>query len=163
VRATTQMEARVSSMGTASSMREKGVDVSSSYQYSPPLQQQQQQQQHQPQQQQSYHQQQQQPQQQAMPQAIPLVDSYGQMNQQSILTAPAVPPLVPQAQFQPQPYQQQTDSSTTASDSRQNSVTSGQLFAGTNAGNTNGGDVLMDDIDWVSDTDKIPPPKPNFC
>jgi hypothetical protein len=85
-----------------------------------------------------------------MPPAIPLVDSYGQMNQQSILTAPAVPPLVPQAQFQPQPYQQQTDSSTSPGDSRQNSVTSGQLFAGTNAGNTNGGDVLMDDIDWVS-------------
>ena len=86
-----------------------------------------------------------------MPQAIPLVDSYGQMNQQSILTAPAVPPLVPQAQFQPQPYQQQTDSSASPGDSRHNSVTSGQLFAGTNAGNTNGGDVLMDDIDWVSD------------
>jgi hypothetical protein len=144
VRATTQMEARVSSMGTASSMREKGVDVSSSYQYPSPPQQQQQQQQ----QQQSYHQHQQQ--QQTMQPVIPLVDSYGQMNQQSILTAPAVPPLVPQAQFQPQPYQQQTDSSTSPGDSRQNSVTSGQLFAGTNAGNTNGGDVLMDDIDWVS-------------
>jgi FtsZ-interacting cell division protein ZipA len=138
------MEARVSSMGTASSMREKGVDVSSSYQYPSPPQQQQQQQQ----QQQSYHQHQQQ--QQTMQPVIPLVDSYGQMNQQSILTAPAVPPLVPQAQFQPQPYQQQTDSSTSPGDSRQNSVTSGQLFAGTNAGNTNGGDVLMDDIDWVS-------------
>jgi hypothetical protein len=149
VRATTQMEARVSSMGTASSMREKGVDVSSSYQYPSPPQQQQQQ----PQQQQSYHQHQQQ-QQHTMPQAIPLVDSYGQMNQQSILTAPAVPPLVPQAQFQPQPYQQQTDSSTSPGDSRQNSVTSGQLFAGTNSGNTNGGDVLMDDIDWVSNTEK---------
>jgi hypothetical protein len=136
-------------MGTASSMREKGVDVSSSYQYPSPPQQQQQQ----PQQQQSYHQHQQQ-QQHTMPQAIPLVDSYGQMNQQSILTAPAVPPLVPQAQFQPQPYQQQTDSSTSPGDSRQNSVTSGQLFAGTNSGNTNGGDVLMDDIDWVSNTEK---------
>ena len=140
VRATTQMEARVSSMGTASSMREKGVDVSSSYQYSPPQHQQQLQQQ----------QQRFQYQQQNLTQGMPLVDSYGQMNQQSILTAPAVPPLVPQAQFQPQPFQH-TDSSASTTDSRQNSVTSGLPFGRTGSGSTNGGDVLMDDIDWVSD------------
>jgi hypothetical protein len=122
VRATTQMEARVSSMGSASSMREKGYDLSS-HQHSP---------------------------EQRPPHQVPLVDSYGQMNQQSILTAPAAPPLIPQAQFQP-PSAQQTDTST-PSDSRQNSVTGGQPTMA--SGSTGpGGDVLMDDIDWVS-----PPP-----
>jgi len=118
VRATTQMEARVSSMGSASSMREKGYD-SSSHQQSP---------------------------QQAPPHQIPLVDSYGQMNQQSILTAPTAPPLIPQAQFQPQSAYQ-TDLST-PSDSRQNSVTSGQPALRPGSAGP-GSDVLMDDIDWV--------------
>lgn len=122
VRATTQMEARVSSMGTASSMREKGVDVSP-HQHS---EQQDLQQQH---------------------RQVPLVDSFGQMNQQSILTAPAVPPLIPQVQFQV-PSAQQTDAST-PSDSHQNSMGSGHPLAGTgNVGS--GSDVMMDDIDWVS-------------
>jgi hypothetical protein len=132
VRATTQMEARVSSLGSASSMREKGVDVSS-HQYSS---------------------------QQGPPQQIPLVDSFGQMNQQSILTAPTAPPLIPQAQFQPQSALQ-TDIST-PSDSRQNSVTSGQppLPPGSNGP---GSDVLMDDIDWVSKNlfHPIKPPLPS--
>jgi hypothetical protein len=119
VRATTQMEARVSSMGSASSMRGKGVDLSS-HQYTS---------------------------EQGPPQQIPLVDSFGQMNQQSILTAPTAPPLIPQVQFQA-PSVVQTDTST-PSDSRQNSVTSGQpaLPPGSSAP---GSDVLMDDIDWVS-------------
>jgi hypothetical protein len=119
VRATTQMEARVSSMGSASSMRSKGIDLSS-HQYTS---------------------------EQGPPQQIPLVDSFGQMNQQSILTAPTAPPLIPQVQFQP-PSAVQTDTST-PSDSRHNSVTSGQpaLPPGSSAP---GSDVLMDDIDWVS-------------
>jgi hypothetical protein len=120
VRATTQMEARVSSLGSASSMRGKGGPDLSSHQYSS---------------------------EQGPPQQIPLVDSFGQMNQQSILTAPAAPPLIPQAQFQPHPAQQ-TDTST-PSDSRQNSVTTG--LPATAPGSTGAGsDVLMDDIDWVS-------------
>jgi hypothetical protein len=119
VRATTQMEARVSLMGSASSMREKGIDVSS-HQYSP---------------------------EQRPPHQIPLVDSYGQMNQQSMLAAPAAPLLVPQVHFQPQSAQQ-TDSST-ASDSRQNSVPGGQPVPAPGLTGP-GGDVLMDDIDWVS-------------
>lgn len=123
VRSTTQMEARVSSMGTASSMREKGVDLSS-HQYSPESR--------------------------ARQIEVPLVDSYGQMNQQSILTAPTAPPLVPQAHFQP-PSAYQTDASTT-SDSRQNSVTGGRSFANPGTGAAAGGDILMDDIDWVSVT-----------
>jgi hypothetical protein len=119
VRATTQMEARVSLMGSASSMREKGVDLSS-HQYSP---------------------------EQRPPHQIPLVDSYGQMNQQSMLAAPAAPLLVPQVQLQPQ-LAQQTDSSTT-SDSRQNSVPGGQPVPAPGLTGPSG-DVLMDDIDWVS-------------
>jgi hypothetical protein len=106
-------------MGSASSMREKGVDVSS-HQYSP---------------------------EQRPPHQIPLVDSYGQMNQQSMLAAPAAPLLVPQVHFQPQSAQQ-TDSST-ASDSRQNSVPGGQPVPAPGLTGP-GGDVLMDDIDWVS-------------
>jgi hypothetical protein len=120
VRATTQMEARVSSLGSASSMRGKGVDLSS-HQYSS---------------------------EQGLPQPIPLVDSFGQMNQQNIITAPTAPPLIPQVQFQP-PSVVQTDAST-PSDSRQNSVTSGQPPLPPPGSSAPGSDVLMDDIDWVS-------------
>lgn len=147
VRATTQMEARVHSMGSASSMRERGNDVSSSSSSSVAAF---------PHGQMSFDQQQQQ---HLLPQhQIPLVDSFGQMNQQSILTAPTAPPLIPQAQFPPPQYaqnqyqqqqQQQTDTST-SSDSRNGSVTSGQQPpANFGLGPATGGDTLMDDIDWV--------------
>ncbi|KAM0715865.1 hypothetical protein Q7P37_008379 [Cladosporium fusiforme] len=138
VRATTQMEARVHSMGSASSMRERGVDVSPGA--LPPGQA-------------SLDQQQQ----QLLPQhQVPLVDSFGQMNQQSMLTAPTAPPLVPQAQFPPQ-YAQQADA-LTPSDSRSGSVGSGQPPASLGVGA--GGDILMDDIDW-NEWDKYFPVETN--
>ena len=139
VRTTTQMEARVHSMGSASSMRERQPGTAAL--------------------QTTAEQQKQQQKQQQMPlplqqNQIPLVDSFGQMRQQSMFTAPAAPPLVPQAQF-PSQYVQQPDASP-QSDSRNNSVTGGQQSSGSGSGAA-GPDVLMDDIDWVSHRHTFPP------
>jgi hypothetical protein len=103
IRSTTQMEARVSLMGSASSMREKGVDLSSQGQFSPnpdpdPD-----------------------PENQQTQQQTPLVDSLGRMNQQTPLQPPAAPLLVPQPQHPSIPLPPTLQQTTT----RQNSLPTG--------------------------------------